>query len=497
MGLMTVKASTLRLKSGSLLDLVPNLPSVPSQASESPESLEKRTILIHAGSFQSIDGPIEFNAARIKRIVTQQNSAIQNLAQGYGSIERMPLGAFPPILEDHDEETSKVVGRLSGLLEYAEIDIPGVGLKVPAAVGKIVFLGKENTKRVLDGRIYHVSIGINEETDTLSEASVVVTPAAPGAMLLSRGSSVHLSSPPSKKKGDAPMPQPASHQAKPVSAERRKRLHSLRGEMQKLTSKIHSGQETLRLKSKEAKLVHRLRSAVSGGKMTPAEYRKLLKDGDVARLAGLPDEASDLFIKSYESREPVVEPGQRGTVQALEGGQVAKEIGHKRLKAEIKADIVAGGSPKRLKRLEGETTSEEDIAQHRAKRFSDLTEGKSPRSDKDTESASLSGLEAVDGEPPFEDYQKKMSEMEEHIAQLQAVCAKLMDEMNLMVEEEHDEGHDLAGSEDEKGRVSEPKDQTPPKPKEHLKEGSEKEGEEKPASKPKEPPKEKEPEKKE
>jgi hypothetical protein len=490
MGLMTVRASILRLKSGSLLDLTPSAPGPLSISSESPEILEKRTILIHAGSFQSVDGPIAFDADRIKRIVAHQNTAIQSLARGYGSIEQMPLGAFPPILEDHDEETSKVVGRLSGLLEYVEMNIPGVGSQVPAAVGKIIFLGRENTKRVLDGRIYHVSIGINEETDTLSEASVVVTPAAPGAMLLSRANSIHLSSSSKTKKGKDPMP-PSSAQKNPSNEERNKRLHSLRHQMQKLTTQIHTGREIMHLKAKEAKLIHRLKSAVSGGKMTPAEYRKLLKDGDFSRLAGLPDEASDLFIKAYESRESVIEPGQRGTLQALEGGQVAKEIGQKRLKAEIKADIVAGGNTKRLKKLEGEPSSDEDIAQHRAKRFSELTDDKRPRSDQESEYPSKNGLEAVDGEPPYEDYQKKMSEMEEHIAQLQTVCAKLVDEMNLMASEESDEDHDLAGSEKNKGIEGDPKDQPSPKP-------NSEENPTPPESSPsKDPAQEKEPEKKE
>jgi hypothetical protein len=426
---------TIRLKSGNLLDVAPSGGmSIPA-----PDQLVKKTILVHAGQFQSMDGPIDFDSARIQRLVQNHNSQIEALANSYGGIEQMPLGAYPPILEDHEESNQRIIGRLSGLLEYAELDIPGVGKKVPAAVAPITFIGKENTLRVLDGRIYHVSIGINTESDTLSETSVVVTPAAPGAMLLSRGK---VQTSPSTKQGEKKMPHAMKKAALPE--ERKARLHALRGEIDQVNRTIKSSQDQLRLKAKEGKITHRLKAALGSGKLTPAELKQMMDDGDVKRLASMSDEASELLLKTIEKRQHVIEPGQRGSVDALEGGQVAKEVGLKRLKAETRSDILGKA---RLKKMDGEEKSSTQENPFEKKAAKHLEESDA----KKKEEAELSGKDvagAADSAVVGDEAQSKLAELENQVAQLQSLVAKLMDEVKLSLDEEGEEHKELEAEEE-------------------------------------------------
>jgi hypothetical protein len=149
---------------------------------------KRPAILVHVGAFESADGPISFDEARLRNVVKNHNAMVERLLKDYGGADKMPLGAYPAILNSHDDDDNdKIIGRLSSLVEFAVRDIPGVGKNVACVVAKeITFLGAETCAKVDDGRIYHLSVGIDEETDTLGEVSVVVVPAAPGAMLLKR-----------------------------------------------------------------------------------------------------------------------------------------------------------------------------------------------------------------------------------------------------------------------------------------------------------------------
>lgn len=158
-----------------------------AKAQDSPITLDKRSVIVHVGSFMSKDGAIVFDKQRIQHVVDRNNARLNNLRREYAGSP--PVGAFPPVYEDHSDNTRATVGRLLGPFTYEERDIPGVGQQVPCVVAECVrFLGTENCDRAQDGRMYHVSIGIDESQDDLiMELSVVPEPAAPGAMLLAKG----------------------------------------------------------------------------------------------------------------------------------------------------------------------------------------------------------------------------------------------------------------------------------------------------------------------
>jgi len=103
---------------------------------DSGESIVRPAILVHSNKdgkpmvFQSADGPIEFDEARIKTIVKNHNKMINKLAADYGGLDKMPIGAFPPILDQHeDDSNNRICGRLNNLLKFEKRDVPGVGEK--------------------------------------------------------------------------------------------------------------------------------------------------------------------------------------------------------------------------------------------------------------------------------------------------------------------------------------------------------------------------------
>lgn len=294
---------------------------------ESNDKLVRPAILVHSGSegekvtFMSGDGEISFDDARIKRIVNNHNAKINTLAEGYGGVEKMPAGAFPPILDQHENDSNnRIVGRLASLLRFEKRDIPGVGKNVACACADITFLGEDTVKRVKDGRIYHLSIGIDEASDTLGETSTVITPAAPGAMLL--------------KKGD-------SNMSKKNLAARQARMVKL-AEMQKslttLTTKITEANKSMKLAKKESEVTHRLTGLMRSGKLTPAEMKKM----DVKNLASLDEKSLNTVLSTIEAMEPKIMAGQRGSTDSMDVSTIAKNLTKanlKKLKSETMNDM--------------------------------------------------------------------------------------------------------------------------------------------------------------
>lgn len=137
------------------------------------------------------DGEVSFDEARLKAIVDRNNAHLAEVEKNYGGKEKTPVGAYPRAMEDHEGENPSraTIGRVLGPYELVRIDIPELGKKNVPAIKclEVRYLGKENTIRVIDGRIHYVSVGINEDKeDLIEELSSVGEPAAPGARLLSR-----------------------------------------------------------------------------------------------------------------------------------------------------------------------------------------------------------------------------------------------------------------------------------------------------------------------
>lgn len=308
---------------------------------DNEDQIRRPAILVHAGpngsaiQFQSGDGPIDFDDARIQRLVKNHNAKIMDMANQYGGLEKTPLGAFPPILDMHEDESNdRVIGRLACLLKFERRDVPKVGKNVACAVADpgITFLGKETVTKVKDGRIYHLSIGIDETTDTLGETSTVIEPAAPGAMLLSgkKGASENTN------EGRTSMPKKDLKRMK-AHADRMAKLTAIEKELTGLTQKAVGTKSLIQLNSRQRVVTHRLNKLMTDRKMTPAEFKLL----DITKLSKMDEETFDMLAKSYETRI-AVEGAQRGSTDAVEFSEIGKNLEarqEKRLKAEIKGDF--------------------------------------------------------------------------------------------------------------------------------------------------------------
>jgi soluble cytochrome b562 len=410
-----------------------------SDATKNPALLVRKAVLVHEGSFMCSDGAIEFSQERIKNVVRNHNSMIKKLARDYGGLESMPVGAFPPILNGHDDDDNdKIVGRLNNLLKYEELDIPGVGKKVPCATTSITFLGENTVNKVNDGRIYHLSIGIDEETDTLGETSTVVVPAAPGAMLLSKQTN-------SKDRG----------MSMSKKAERVKQLSALKAELTTLGGKMKTSSNLLKLEGRKSKITHRLTGLMRAGKVTPAEYKKM----DLTKLAAMDDASLDASLSLLDAMEPKILPGQRGSTAAVDFSTLAdgmKKSQIKRLKAETYSDMG-------LKRLSGSFADEakkdmgapEKEVEGPAKGMDSNLKMAMDEMKKHLESGNVEGAkasmkkmeDAKGGDEKelsgpavqSEESEKETASMQEQVDNLQMMMAKVMDTVSHMIVEDESE----------------------------------------------------------
>jgi len=313
---------------------------------DSNDKIVRPAILVHSGpngdkvTFLSGDGEISFDEERIKNIVKNQNEKLTKLAEGYGGVDKMPSGAFPPILDQHENDSNnRISGRLASALRFEKRNVPGVGENVACAMADITFLGEDNVKKVKDGRIYHLSIGIDESTDTLSEVSTVITPAAPGAMLLSKNKI---------NKGDKIMSQKKLNAHKSKMA----KLSSVKESISKLVGKVSEANATLKLTKKQGEITSRLTGLVRSAKLTPAEFKKI----DIKKLSALTEESLNTVLSTFEAMEPKIMAGQMGSSDAtpvMDMVNGMKKTDIKRLKSEIKKDM-ARASGKKLEAGEEE-----------------------------------------------------------------------------------------------------------------------------------------------
>lgn len=295
----------------------------------------REAVLVHSGpegkaiTFSSSDGEIAFDKARIEDIVLKQNEMIEKLVSEYGGWEKIPDGAFPPLLDNHENDSNdRIVGRLRTLLKMEVRDLPKVGKNCVCAIGETLWLGKSTVEKVNDGRIYHLSVGIIDEQDsekynTLGETSAVIEPAAPGAMLL-------------KKKKEQAM----TKKAKRLAAMKAKmtKLESVITDVTAMSAKLEATSSTVKLAKKQGEVLTKLSAIVKDGRLTPAEFKKL----DLVKLAALPDDALKTVVESYEAREKQVIPGQAGSSASAEIGLLGKSLEKSqitKLKSEIKGDL--------------------------------------------------------------------------------------------------------------------------------------------------------------
>lgn len=493
-----------------------------AKSGESPIVLDKRAICVHAGLFQSQDGEIGFDKARIQRMIDRNNAYINQLKREYAGA--VPVGAYPPVYEDHTDNTRSTVGRLMGPFTYEERNIPKVGTQVPCMVAECVrFLGAENCERAADGRMFHVSIGVDEESnDLLTELSVVPEPAAPGAMLLSKGAPVkkfeieekdgmflvktdkgYIGSESYKTRELA---QEAGEQyakscaeleegegekakAKKMNLSKEKKMAAnketfanikrLAGEFKTAKTTLVKASGDLKHLAKKTKVEGELRKLVRMKKMTPAEFR-LAKVDELARLD---DSAVGHVLDAYRNRVNVIEAGQSGTTDALEAGKMAEEIGIKRLKSETKKELKRLGA--KFKAGDKEEADEKKLGKDEDEKedkkmssgYGDA--GTKELSKEDAEADKKLAAEAeVEVSTLAEAPQKKIAELEEQVGMLTSVVERLSAELDKICMAEEAEGHaELAADKEAEGEKELAKD--PAAEEGEKKELSEGEGEKK------------------
>lgn len=447
----------------------------------SDDKLVRPCVLVHAGAegekieFMSGDGSISFDEARIKRVIANQNKELEDLAKQYGGLDKMPPGAWTPILDSHeDSSNSRVVGRLQSLLRFEVRDVPKIGKNVPCAVADIAFLGKDTVTRVKDGRIYHLSIGIDEKTDTLGEISTVVEPAAPGAMVLNKGKGVSKK----LKQGEPQMGDKLKRLQ--AIANRVSKMKSFQKELTAMSSKLVAASDSVKLTARKGEVTHRLTGLMRSGKMTPAEFKKL----DLVKLSALAPEHFDTIVGSFDVREPVISPGQKGSTDAAAFSELGKGMEKrqlKNLKGEVYKDFkrlgkklaaadefekeekeskMAGGPVNPGKDPHAVPGEEEqhlaEVQKHMAHLGKCLESGDisgAKEAHKALAEKTMGGQKHMEagaaGDVKSEDYKKSMDAMQGQVDELNTQMARMAGMVKEMMGAEEEEGKELEAEEEE------------------------------------------------
>lgn len=438
------------------------IPAIPSY----PDWIEKDVILVYEGDFTCMDGsPIKFDRARLERIARNMNNRFTRLAEEFGAVENIPIGAYPPFQEDHEDSSTGILGRVTGLLIVEKRDIPKVGKNLWCIRSRIRILGQENVQRVLDGRIYNVSPGVDDNTDMFDEVSSVCFGAAEGAALLS------------KPKTAVTVNMGGSRVGKKLKAQRAeslKQLQALRDSSVHLSRKLVQSSETLKMARSEAFVDAKLRLHMRAGKLTPAEYKKMAAAGDLKKMAKLTDEARDMLLSTYDNREPVIQPQQAGTSSAEPLADIAQATTKKKL-AKLKsnalkdmgravpkdlAEAAAGAVIEAPAEVPGVTVTIEGpsaklgtvVKDHLARMRKCMASGDTAAVEKcmsefESESTKEMSAGGADSIPP-QGFEEKIRELETSITELQVLCTKMGDELlKIMKSEEEAE----LGAEDGEG----------------------------------------------
>lgn len=449
--------------SGNVLDAV-------SKKSEAG-SVIRKAILVHAGpggskiEFQSGDGAIGFDDARIKDIVVANNAYRDKMVSEYGG--EAPDGAFPPILDHHnDTSNDHIRGRLIGKFSYERRDIPKVGKDVPCVVSEIKFLGAETVEKAADGRIYHLSVGIDEETNLLGELSTVIEPAAPGAMVLSKKKLSNKEKSMSKKR-------------LALQKARLAKLESIGSTLKTLAGKAEDSKKLITLAKAESEVKSGLVRLMKAGKITPAEFKKL----NLKKLAALPKEALDTVLEAYNALEPKVLMGQKGAADAVDFASIGSDLEksqYKRLKAEAKADLKRMGAKVKESSEDKEMSSEEKVEKKMAGAMPEAKDEKKMAFDKsmkdlkacleqgevegakkalqsaeeagyhsDMSLAEGSAVPQVDGTVISDDQKKSLEDIQKQVDELSTNVARVFGMVDELISAEKEEGHDLEAEEPE------------------------------------------------
>lgn len=354
----------------------------------SQKQLERSALLVYAGSFQSMDGPVEISQDHLTALLQNHNSVlskVKRLATG-----DIPAKACPPIQLDHSTSAKDTVGRLIGDLTMAPHTMSD-GSEVMGLYGKVRILGQENVERVMDGRWTHLSIGADLDAGKISELTITPFPAAAEASLLKGGGcevelaqgeepkmdeklKKHLMEKMGLSEEDAneklskmtdddkvamsatcdENTQQMSQETPPANPDldkqekdepEHKEMSAApagialsaddRAKVITLMKGIQAGSKAAQLAARKGQIQARLSALRAAAKLTPAEEKKI----DLARLAAANAETVEAVLKSYEDREPVILTGVMGSVKATNAAEIGKDLKNTKLMADTIANM--------------------------------------------------------------------------------------------------------------------------------------------------------------
>lgn len=151
--------------------------------SEDKARLDKPVLMVYAGKFESMDGPVEIKDEDIEKLAANHNTLMSKLGR-LASGDVHPRHN-PPLQLDHSTSARDTVGRLVGNLTVGKHTLAD-GSEVKSLMGTARVLGKENVEKVEDGRWTHLSGGFDLENHKVSELTITPFPAAEEAHMLSK-----------------------------------------------------------------------------------------------------------------------------------------------------------------------------------------------------------------------------------------------------------------------------------------------------------------------
>ena len=275
---------------------------------------EKRALLVYAGTFQSMDGEVVITPAHIEVLKMNHNERINK----HGDMIQM--SDYPPVQIDHSTSARDTVGRLVGPVDIGTHD------GQVALFGRIRILGVDNWERVVDGRWTHLSIGADLEAGVIHEVTITPFPAAQNACFLSKKGTKMAGNEVTDNEKETKEEKEEARLKKiklEEDAEKKKEEEEDEENDKKLKAKLSAfsvKSNSIRLKLKTASIQSRFARLKSQCKVTPAELKKV----DFVKFCACNDATIDAVLKTYENREPVIVPGQFGSVTATNASEIAK-----------------------------------------------------------------------------------------------------------------------------------------------------------------------------
>lgn len=361
-------------------------------------TLDKRAILVYEGKFKSMDGDVNVTKSDLMLLHANHNAQLSHSCRLSGCGPRdLAMKDYPPLQLDHSTSARDTVGRLVGEIELGPY-IRKDGKEVLGVYGMPRMIGAENCEKVADGRWTNLSVGVDFTKGQFSELTITPFSAAPEASFLSRekgeamdeklkarlkkhltefkkmseeDAEKHLAKcsedteemsklsaeadeeekrlsmdqdalskklSAEKEENEKKLAAEKEEDEKKLAAEKEEKeskLSAARANITKLSTDFRASHNSVKLAAQKGKIMTRLSALRSDAKITPAEIKKM----DITKLAAESPETISAVLKVIEDREPVIIPGQLGSIKADELHTLSSKTRLSQLEAETRANM--------------------------------------------------------------------------------------------------------------------------------------------------------------